>query len=172
MIRGAVYDDQRSRRFQLIRDWTTTPKPRTLNLIGLNPSNAGAVRDDPTSRKGVGFATRWGFTRLVMTNLYATIATDPWDLPRWSGYDYDNEGHLQKTMREADLVVVAWGSVGSRALLKKIEFPEILHWFNQFVRRDLYCIGTTRDGSPLHPSRTAYTTAPVLWRAYNAQGAA
>lgn len=160
MRRDATFNGDRSKRYDLIRDWSVGAV-RTLNLIGLNPSIAGKNTDDPTIRKGIGFAIRWGFTRLVMTNLNPIISTDPWSLPPWTGFDPLNLQCLRRWIGESDLVVAAWGSV-PRALGRRIALGEYIRWVQE-LGVDLYCIGLTSDGSPKHPSRAPYTSAPVRW---------
>lgn len=53
---GAVMDSERKRRFLLWRSWDD--KPRML-FIGLNPSTANEISNDPTIRRLEGFAHRW-----------------------------------------------------------------------------------------------------------------
>ena len=60
-------------------------------------------------------------------------------------------------------VIVAWGAV-NRYVARKAAFPERLYAFRQLVgKRKLYCIGRTKSGAPLHPSRTAYTDIMQKW---------
>src|SRR4051812_28327830 len=67
MERSATFSEDRSRRFELVRDWRDEiGAPQTTVLFGmLNPSKAGEHDDDPTVRKTIGFARRWGFGRVV-----------------------------------------------------------------------------------------------------------
>ena len=65
-------------RYTLTRVWSLE---RGLVLfVGLNPSTADAERDDPTVRRCVGYARRWGFGGVLVANLFAYRATDPRDL--------------------------------------------------------------------------------------------
>lgn len=166
MKRDATFSEDRKRRFDLVRDWRDEigAPDKTLLVAGLNPSKAGEKDDDPTVRKTVGFARRWGFGRVVLVNLSAIVSTDPWDLPYCNGIDIENRAIIQAWMSLADLVVAAWGCP-SKALARKIAFPELVYMFRQIAPVDLYCIGETKSGDPLHPSRTAYTERPILWRA-------
>jgi len=129
----------------------------------LNPSTADDVFDDPTIRKCVGFSKRWGFSSLVVTNLFAFRATDPKDLRAMARVDYakavgDNDGPLIEHAHGADLVVAAWGVHGdlmgrARDVLWRV-LPET----------ELYCIAKTKDGYPFHPCMARYTDTPVRFR--------
>src|SRR5437588_2477108 len=50
---------------------------RVATFIMLNPSTADAINNDPTIRKCVGFARRWGCGLLQVVNLFALRATEP-----------------------------------------------------------------------------------------------
>ena len=72
---GANFSRCRQFRYTLWRRWDKTLPP--VMMIGLNPSTADAHRNDPTIRRCIGFAKRWGHGGLVMTNLFAFRATYP-----------------------------------------------------------------------------------------------
>ena len=67
-------------RYELVRHLSNDPA--TVLFIGLNPSTATDVVDDPTVRREVDFARRWGFGRYVKANLYALRSTHPSELKR------------------------------------------------------------------------------------------
>ncbi len=160
MERAAFFNHDTTHRYSLCRRWEPG---KLVNFIMLNPSKADAEVDDSTVRKCIGFAKRWGFGRLVVTNLLPNVATNPQDLPRWSGNNHFNAQVRRVIIQEADLIVVAWGSPDTH-LRRQISFSELLyHMRGQLSGRALFCIGTTKKGDPLHPSRTAYTDAPVPW---------
>lgn len=163
MIRDATFSEDLKRRFDLVRDWRDEigASQRTALFVMLNPSKAGKRDDDPTVRKVVGFGRRWGFGRIVVVNLNSIISTDPWQLPRWSGIDMMNRSVIQGWIGKADMVVAAWGSQPT-AICRKIALPELVHLFRQIASVPLYCIGKTKHGAPLHPSRAPYTDAPEL----------
>lgn len=165
MTRKATFSEDRKRRFDLVRDWRDEPgaPDKTALFAMLNPSKAGEVDDDPTVRKTVGFARRWGYGRVVLVNLCPIVSTDPWGLPPWRGIDMQNRAVVQGWMGEADLVVAAWGSP-PRALCRTIALPELVYLFRQTAPVTLYCIGVTRSGDPIHPSRAPYGPRPEIWR--------
>ena len=163
--RSATFSEDRKLRFDLVRDWRDeigTPD-KTVLFVMLNPSKAGEEADDPTVRKTVGFARRWGFGRVVLVNLTPIVSTNPCDLPPWRGIDMVNRAVQQRWMAVADLVVAAWGSQPN-AICRQIALPELVYLFRQTAPVPLYCIGTMRRGDPLHPSRAPYTMSPLLWR--------
>lgn len=164
MIRSASFSEDRKRRFDLIRDWRDEigAPDRTLLFGMLNPSKAGAEEDDPTVRKTVGFGRRWGFGRVVLVNLTPIVSTDPSRLPPWNGIDMQNRATIQEWMGITDLVIAAWGSQPS-AICRTIAMPELVYLFRQIAPVPLYCIGTTKRGDPLHPSRAPYTDSPIPW---------
>ena len=62
-------------RWWLRRRWQ--PGSRRLLFIGFNPSAADQRRDDPTLRRLVGFARSWGYSELVVLNLFARVSKSP-----------------------------------------------------------------------------------------------
>lgn len=165
-------------RYQLTRErWPSMPGANgTVAFIMLNPSTADETHDDPTIRRCIGFADRWGFARLVVVNLFAFRATDPRDLRRASreGRDIvgpDNDRAIRVATGPARLVVAAWGNyapafgrrpgdsggrdVAVRALLADPNYyPQRLH---------LSVLGFTRAGYPRHPLFVRGDVQPMEW---------
>ena len=142
MTGGAVFSRDGRYRYRLWRRWK-----RSLPVVAfvmLNPSTADAQRDDPTIRRCIGFARRWGCGGIEVVNLFALRATDP----RRLRYTRDpvgpeNVAHLARAAGRASLVVAAWGAdpaVGTRGteLARRLS-------------RRLRCLGVTRAGAPRHP---------------------
>lgn len=165
MNRSASFSPDRSRRWDLVRDWRDEiGAPQTTVMVaGLNPSKAGEKDDDPTVRKTVGFARRWGFGRVILVNLNPIVSTDPYGLPPWNGLDRQNSLTIHSRAKECILIVAAWGNVPA-SICRTIAVPELVYEFRAAVAADLYCIGTTKTGQPLHPSRAPYTLRPEFWR--------
>ena len=137
-----------------------------VNFIMLNPSTADDVFDDATIRRCVGFAKRWGFSELVVTNLFAYRATQPKDLIALlsSDYGYDlavvdgNMEHLKREAASAKCIVCAWGDNA-----EKVSLNHDIGVIGRLHSYDLFCIRRTKKGNPAHPVREPYTDAPQLF---------
>lgn len=142
----------------LVREWLGNGG--AVNWIMLNPSTADDVFDDPTIRKCIGFSKRWGFSRLVVTNLFTFRATDPKDLKRCADVDWARavglaDGALIEQAKAATIIVAAWGNHGNLYGRAKDVVERVL------PGRKFYCIGITKQGMPLHPVMAGYTNKPI-----------
>lgn len=138
---SAVISECGMYRYELWRRWDDA-KPYCM-FVGLNPSTADAVIDDPTIRRCVGFAKAWGYGALCMANLFAWRATDPKDM-KAAQYPVgpDNDSTLQRLAAGAGIIIAAWGAHGSyrnRAAQVIAILPA------------LHALKLTKDGSPGHP---------------------
>ena len=136
-------------RYSLTRTWDK--RLPVVVFIGLNPSTADAESDDPTIRKCIGFAIRWGYGGLVMLNLFAYRATNPADMKRaYEPVGPDNSATMFRFTLEHD-VVACWGAHGS------YERRDSVAMLCDIVSRPK-CLGTTKDGHPKHPLYLPYAT--------------
>lgn len=114
-------------------------------FVGLNPSLADEVCDDPTVRRCRGYAEEWNCGGIIMLNLFAIRATDPRVMrahhaPIGGG---NTISHLKRRLSEcAGPHIACWGRHGSfmgrgRAVLEALP--------------DLCCLALNDDGSPAHP---------------------
>lgn len=150
-------------RYILRRNWMGDGG--VVNFIMLNPSTADDVFDDATIRRCIGFAKRWGFSGLVVTNLFAYRATQPKDLKAllattggfWLAIGEDNAKHLRQEAASANTIVCAWGD--NCDVLPHRDLDVIA----KFRAYDLFCIRRTKKGNPAHPVRESYTNAPELF---------
>lgn len=160
MNRSAVISDCGTYRYRLDRDWRS-PLDRELNaasmgavlFVMLNPSTADGETDDPTIRRCIDFAKRWGHDRLIVCNVFAFRATDPSELARRSEVDSVrgplNHEYLSKAGAEASRVVVAWGASGTRCMYWRHAEAETVLALGPVA---LQSIGPpTKDGHPRHP---------------------
>lgn len=126
--------------------------PRILAVIGLNPSTADDLVDDPTIRKVVGFANIWGFDDVWMGNLHAYRSTNP---KRLSQVDDpvgpENREVLMDMVGWSEVVVAAWGAN---------RLSCYAHALGEWILslRHTRTLGRNQDGSPRHPLYLPYTT--------------
>lgn len=141
MIKRAYFSECRNYRYTLWRIWDET-KPFCL-FIGLNPSTADETNDDPTIRRCINFAQKWGYGALCMVNLFAFRATNPKDMMNSiEPIGKMNNEYLLMLSQLADVTIAAWGTNGSylgrdREVIKKLG--------------NMKCLRKTKEGFPGHP---------------------
>ncbi len=142
MTKGAVLSSCGQYRYGLTRTFFTGTG--TVLFIMLNPSTADAEMDDPTIRRCIGFARRWGFQELKVGNLFALRATDPRELKRVSDpIGPENDRYLMHMSGSADAVIAAWGAHG----IYRNRSQHVLGLLEGTVE----CLGLTKQGYPRHP---------------------
>lgn len=121
-------------------------------FIGLNPSTATELKDDPTMRKCKEFARRWGYRYLWMVNCYALRSTDPKGLKKVADpVGPANDAVLAVAGAHCMQVVACWGKSathlarGARVRREMLARGVMLH-----------CLGLNLDGSPEHPLYIPY----------------
>ena len=123
-------------------------------FIGLNPSIADEILDDPTIRRCMNFARDWGYAALCMTNLFAFRATTPKEMKAAADpIGPDNNAHLLSLSKGADILIAAWGANGT------------YKWRDMEVRRllpQLHYLALTKNGHPKHPLYLSKTLTPIL----------
>lgn len=134
---------------------------RTVNFIMLNPSTADDRIDDPTIRRCIGFARRWGYGELMVTNLFAFRATDPDNLKRWASDPVgpENDEYIRKIAEAADLVIAAWGSHGEYR-----RRDEEVRRIVRSVGKQEHCLALTMTGQPKHPLYLPKTAEPTPYQ--------
>lgn len=149
----AEFSSCKKYRYQLKRIWDKS-KP-TVTFIGLNPSTADETKDDPTIRRCIGYAKKWGFGGLIMANVFAYRSTDPKKLKEINNPVGNLNGMwILKSAFDSDLTIAAWGTHG--ALLNRTEFMR-----NFGI--ELHVLGLTKEGHPKHPLYLKQNLIPVLW---------
>ena len=159
MESSALFSDDKQYRYRLVRTWKSDLP--TVAFIMLNPSKAGAFINDPTVRRCIGFAKRWGYGGIIVGNLFAYCATDPRELLKVEDpIGPDNEFHLRWICSNVKTVVCAWGQ-GGQYMERDYDFLDLccVNW-----RMPVSCIALTSYAHPRHPVRAPYTDHPVLYR--------
>lgn len=148
---SAVFSEDGRYRYRLDRNFGG--RRGAMLWVMLNPSIAGAERDDPTITKCLGFARRYDFDRLIVVNLFGLVTPYPEELgevpdpigPR-------NDLYVREAAAGASWIVVAWGTKGARYPVRVSGVRAALG------DAPLRCLGRTRDGHPRHPGRIPYAT--------------
>ena len=166
--RGARFNVGRTHRYLLWRTWNATPPAPPALFIMLNPSVAGALLDDPTVRSCIRIARARGHGGIRIVNLFAFVTAYPAQLfvePDAAG-DPENARVIASEIAAARLAIVAWGSGGGTVARRRaIENRLAILGDDLFFQgRDLWCLGTNRDGSPKHPLYVPTKAAHELTR--------
>lgn len=130
----------------------------------LNPSTADSLHDDPTIRRCIGYAWRWGFRGMHVVNLYAYRATDPEELVKATDpFGPDNIGHIAKAMDTSAMTVVAWGAhrMARSALVAMTDQGRAYR--DMFAPLKTYALAVNKDGSPKHPLYAKSDLDPSQW---------
>lgn len=167
--RSAVYSRPTPKfRYALIHEWS--PGDSTMVFVGLNPSTATHVVDDPTMRRVRRFAADSGCGCLIMVNLFAFRAKSPAGLKATADpVGPLNDELIRAAVHEEEFIVVGWGTHGSfkkrdAAVLGTLTRPENVGRDGLGgCNKELVCLGTTKGGQPKHP---LYLAADTEWESY------
>lgn len=154
MKHETVISDDRVYRYVLWRESNNIfyDKDGYVCFIGLNPSTADEVKNDPTIRRCMGFVDRWRYKTLCMVNLFAYRTTHPINLMAANDpVGPDNDKWIRDCTRNAALVIAAWGFNGE--ILDRGKTVEKMI-------TNLYCLGKTKEGYPKHPLYVPYSVEP------------
>lgn len=119
-------------------------------FVMLNPSTADANTDDPTIRRCIGFAKRFGCGELQVVNLFAMRATNPAELKtRVHVVGLENNPVILAAAGRAFVTVVAWGNHGSFLRRDRV----VCKLLSSHLTKDdpVFCFGVTKAGQPRHP---------------------
>ncbi len=154
ITRSAIFSDCRTYRYTLERYWDD--RPHVLFVL-LNPSTADEIHDDPTNRRGIGFARQWDMGGVVFVNLFAYRTKDPKVLKKFSTpVGPDNDLHIANEADRAGKIVLAWGAHG-HYLRRDLRVRRLLKG------REMWHLGLTAKGQPKHPLYLAASTPLQKW---------
>lgn len=155
---GAAFSACRRWRTLLWRRWDES-RP-AANFLMLNPSTADEAVLDPTCARARGYAQRWGYGALLVTNAFAWRATDPDELkaapdPVGRG----NDAAILRAASSSAIVVCAWGNQGahlgrSRRVLGLLREAGIT----------LHVLRLNAGGEPSHPLYLPGGLRPRRWK--------
>lgn len=162
MTGSAIFSECGLYRYRLSRDLGR--QGPIVCMIGVNPSDADAEKNDATIRKDIGFGDRNGWGKLVKVNLCAAVSTDVRRLARMTDpVGPDNNDHLKAEMLCADFVIACWGPPTKLPMRLRNRWREVLR-LAELNGVLLHCIGTTNEGHPRHPLMTPYNTPVTPWK--------
>ncbi|HLX80276.1 MAG TPA: DUF1643 domain-containing protein [Burkholderiales bacterium] len=156
---GATFSPCRRWRYLLWRRWNES-RP-VANFLMLNPSTADEVKLDPTCARARGYAERWGYGALIVTNIFAFRNTNPSRMkavkdPVGPG----NDAAIVRAARDSALVVCAWGNHGAHmersAAVRKLLGSEKIK---------LHTLRVNTGGEPAHPLYLPGKLKPISWAA-------
>jgi hypothetical protein len=153
---GADFSMDGTYRYHLTRTWDM--EGSRVVFIGLNPSTADAMKDDPTIRRCIGFAKSWYFGRMEMLNLFAYRCTASDYLHRVKDpIGPDNDAVIKQVCHDALLVIVAWGA-HPMAQERGAEVCGMLG------HRRIHCLGHSRHLAPRHPLYMPKKAKPIQYQ--------
>ena len=121
----AIFSDCERYRYVLSRAWDKT-KGKVV-FIGLNPSTADEMKNDPTITRMINFAKSWNYDKISTCNLFAFRATFPQDLKKaLDPIGSENDKLVSEEIKDTDKIILAWGNHGkfnnrSTEILKNID---------------------------------------------------
>jgi hypothetical protein len=157
-------------RYRLERDTGRSRLEPVVAFIGVNPSTADASLDDATIRKMVGFASRWGYRRIIVGNLFAYRATDVREL-RSAYLDRDmvpmlfaeENRHLMMILEDADVLVPCWGNIAKVPKQLRPRIADVLALIRHSCKPTCV-LGMTKSNDPKHPLMLGYDTPIREWK--------
>ncbi len=151
MKSNAELSNCRHYRYALWRTWDES-KPYAM-IIGLNPSTADEIKNDPTITRCINFAKSWGYGGVCMANLFAYRTSNPSDMKSQKyPIGTDNDIWLTKLAQDAGIVVAAWGNDGNH-LNRSSAVIEIIP--------NLHYLKMNLSGEPAHPLYLRAELTPI-----------
>lgn len=152
--KGAEFSECGKYRYVLWRIWNEQ-LPKSM-CIGLNPSTANSVDDDPTISNLTRILKSCGYGGLYITNLFALISSNPEDLRQCPDPVKDNDAWLNRVYNICgEEIIFCWGA-----------FPMAEYRAKQVVRQYpmAMCFGKNKGGSPKHPLYLKNDVKPQFYK--------
>ena len=146
-----IFSPCRKYRYTLWREWSYGNG--YAMFICLNPSTADETKNDPTIRRCIGFAQRWGYQALFMTNLFAYRSTNPWEIHSVADpIGPDNDKYLAELSEQAGIIIAAWGTHGN-FMGRGVKILKMIP--------NLCYLKKTSTGFPAHPLYLKKDSVPI-----------
>jgi hypothetical protein len=143
-ISGALFSEDRLHRFVLWRIWDKHKPP--FLFVGLNPSTAAELKNDPTVFRLINFGKEWGYGGLFAVNLKPIISPVPYVLSEAAADKYlaQNDEIIKDARNLCSVAVVGWGDY-AKDLQTRVKEVLVL------LGKPVYCIKVNKSGQPCHP---------------------
>jgi hypothetical protein len=110
-----------------------------------NPSKATAEKTDPTVDRWIAYCRRWNLGWAWVVNTRAWRETDPKKVPRGeSAIGPDNAYWIDRSARDAEIVVCGWGKLGGEQGLATLQIIRM-------ADKVPHALKLNGDGTPAHP---------------------
>jgi hypothetical protein len=154
---GADFSEDRNYRYSLWRIWDRG-KPLVM-FIGLNPSKAGELNDDPTIRRVKAIAKNLGYGGVYMMNCFAYISTDPKLLKINPMSKEWNDNMLTIIASRCQDGIFAWGNFDIvKSTGRDLELIEMFP--------NAKALHINKNGSPKHPLYVRGDVIPVKFNSH------
>ena len=147
---GAVFTDDRTHRLYLWRRWDK--ESPWVMFIGLNPSTADERLNDPTVRRCIGFAEKWGYGGMFMCNVFTLVSTDPKKLNVETPIVMCASLAMKVIRDRCREAVAGWGDLITQVRQGEERVERIKQDLSP-----LHCLGVTKQGNPRHPLYLPYS---------------
>jgi len=158
----AHFSDCDNYRYLLCRTWDEA-KPAICYLM-LNPSTADEKVNDNTIELCQRRAAVMGYGSMIIVNIFPYRLTDSRQLNKVPDLIGDPElanREIVYAVARADMTICGWGRHKLAAPRAK-EIMQLLE--SEGLQHKIYCLRTTKDGSPQHPLYIGYSVQPKPWR--------
>ncbi|MBU0467052.1 MAG: DUF1643 domain-containing protein [Nanoarchaeota archaeon] len=151
----ALFSECEKYRYKLKRKWDNN-LPQIM-FIGLNPSTADEIKNDPTVSRMINYAKQWGYGSVSVCNVFAFRATFPKDLKNTKELvGRENDKSITEEAQSSEKIVIAWGN-HALFMNRNIEMMSLLH------KHELFCIGVNKNGEPKHVLYLKKDLSPELF---------
>lgn len=165
MIRTAQLSEDRTCRYELAREFEPGDdlydpvQCGSVLFVLNNPSVADELHDDPTLRRGMAYASVWGYRKLYFGN------TNPWrsTLPELAKVPDSerlalNDLVLARLAEESEIVIAAWGMKANPMLVRRA-----VGVLRRVKPIHMLALSTEHD-TPKHILYLKASLLPQLWR--------
>lgn len=157
----AVYSSCDNYRYRLERFLGEGP---VVAFILMNPSTATEYKDDQTVLMVQTVCKRFNIGRAIIGNLYAYRTKSVVNLKSQADpIGPNNDMHLRQIAKDADQVIVAWGSPSKVPENMRKRWRDVVGILDE-VGKPLYCLQHIANSHPRHPQILKHDTPLPLWQ--------